>query len=225
MKAMLTDLPDLAAYWKLDLATGALTQDSSRNSNHGTVIGASPAQGQIDGAYSFDGLNDRIDCGTDSSLNLRDQITIEAHIKRDSIGTNDLIVNRRDGAAPAEENYTLQILGNNKIQFAYRNEANTATHEWRSTPLIDDLGFHYIGLSFTFGTGASLICVLDHKVIAGIWAGGTGNVLPIDLPAIPLFLGATTYLANWFHGILDHIPIHSRALDATELIRHSYRAY
>lgn len=60
LKFMLTHLPNIAGWWKLDEKSGTITYDSSRNLNHGTIFGASPTTGIVDGALYFDGLNDRV---------------------------------------------------------------------------------------------------------------------------------------------------------------------
>ena len=53
--------------------------DMSGNGNHGTVNGATlgvDRHGQSNRAYSFDGVNDFIDCGNGPSLQINDAITI-----------------------------------------------------------------------------------------------------------------------------------------------------
>lgn len=60
MKYHLTLLPDILAWWKLDANRGAICYDSSRNSRNGTITGPSPIDLRINGALSFDGINDRI---------------------------------------------------------------------------------------------------------------------------------------------------------------------
>ncbi|MBN1363138.1 MAG: LamG domain-containing protein [Sedimentisphaerales bacterium] len=59
------DLPgsNLAAYWKLDEASGTVAADSSGNGNDGTVFGRPtwrPSDGQIGGALDFSGRNDYV---------------------------------------------------------------------------------------------------------------------------------------------------------------------
>ncbi|MFC1742201.1 DUF2341 domain-containing protein, partial [Nanoarchaeota archaeon] len=82
------------------------TRDLSGNfSNHGTVNGpAWSSTGGYDGwgAYVFDGNNDYIDAGNDSSFDITDAVTITAWVKSDSEG----FVVVKDPAAGTVYNFT-----------------------------------------------------------------------------------------------------------------------
>ena len=63
--------------------------DESTNSNDGTVNGATLTTdrfGNANSAYSFDGVDDFIDCGNGGSLQFDSYITFSAWIKAESIG-------------------------------------------------------------------------------------------------------------------------------------------
>lgn len=62
----------------LDLPTPTLATDFSGYDNHGTIIGATPAAGIIGRALYFDGNDDYVNCGTDSSLRPLDEEALEA---------------------------------------------------------------------------------------------------------------------------------------------------
>jgi len=70
-----SDLDDgLVGHWKMDEAswsgTSGEVMDSSGAGNHGTAIGGvTTTNGRIGNAGDFDGTNDYIDCGNDTSLN------------------------------------------------------------------------------------------------------------------------------------------------------------
>lgn len=51
----------LEAYWKFDSGSGDTVEDSSINSNSGSVSGASWTEGIFGEALSFDGVDDRVD--------------------------------------------------------------------------------------------------------------------------------------------------------------------
>ena len=72
--------PCMVSYWKLDEDSGDVID--SFNSNHGTNHGAIRGlTGQVDNAYSFDGIDDYVDVPDDNSLNLgTGDFTLEAWI-------------------------------------------------------------------------------------------------------------------------------------------------
>ena len=82
-QATLTD--GLVAHWKLDG-----NANDSAGSNNGTIYGATPVTGQIDGALEFDGVNDYVNLGNPASLNFSGAITISAWIKPDVISGVDI---------------------------------------------------------------------------------------------------------------------------------------
>ena len=57
------------AHWKFDEGSGSIAYDSA-GTNDGTIYGATWAIGQINGALSFDGMNDYVDIPYDSSLDI-----------------------------------------------------------------------------------------------------------------------------------------------------------
>jgi len=71
--------------------------DSTRYGNDGINYGSNQNySGQIDGANSFDGTNNWIDCGNSESLDITDSITLEAWVKRanDGLGSYLGIISR-----------------------------------------------------------------------------------------------------------------------------------
>ncbi len=55
--------------------------DSSGYGNNGTIYGATWTKGSYGYALSFDGVDDYVDCGSNSSLDITDAITVEAWVK------------------------------------------------------------------------------------------------------------------------------------------------
>ena len=72
---------ELVAHWAFDEMEGVIASDSSENDNDGSIIGAQWTDGMVgEGALSFDGTNDYVDCGTNEILNVGNKITIAAWI-------------------------------------------------------------------------------------------------------------------------------------------------
>ena len=84
------DETGLVGHWKMD---GDFT-DSSGKGNNGTGSGGvtATADGQIKQAGNFDGVDDFVDAGNGSSLNITNAITFEAWIYRTRSGTEQYIM-------------------------------------------------------------------------------------------------------------------------------------
>lgn len=105
----------LVGYWTMDedsLLSPNTIRDYSPYGNTGTIYGATFAtdrHGQPNKAMSFDGVNDYIDCGNNSSLDITDEITISAWIK--SVDTNAVILIKENGGSWANLKYSLWSRG------------------------------------------------------------------------------------------------------------------
>ena len=66
----------LKAWWRFDEGTGIVLHDRSGNGNHGAIKGAKWVRNGKGFALEFDGLDDIVDCGVGSSLDLRDHVSM-----------------------------------------------------------------------------------------------------------------------------------------------------
>lgn len=93
--------PMLTAHWKLDEVAGMTTVDSAGD-NHGALAGDPvwmPTEGRIEGALSFDGAGDYVDCGNDGVFNIRNAITVSAWVKVEAFTTSwQAIVTKGDSS-------------------------------------------------------------------------------------------------------------------------------
>ncbi|MEP7247365.1 MAG: LamG-like jellyroll fold domain-containing protein, partial [Gammaproteobacteria bacterium] len=107
-------------YWKFDEAAGTAPQDSSGNANHCT---ASPAPawttGRINGALSFDGVDDTLTCGSGSTLGTLTQMTVSAWVNLTSLGEGSLgrLLQKGTGGNPTA-GWRLVTQGTNQLEFA-----------------------------------------------------------------------------------------------------------
>lgn len=98
--------------------------DSTGYQNSGTPYGgvSQNITGKVDGAASFDGVNDYIDCGNKTTLNnLNDEITVEAWIYVSSIAGNNIQLAYKVGPAPTVSNgFQFVIFGSGAGTLAFR---------------------------------------------------------------------------------------------------------
>lgn len=214
MSVMLTTLHDIVGYWKLDDNLAATTVDSSRNANTGTIVGASPATGFIDGCLYFDGINDYVNIVSPDFNFTSHDFSIDLFIQFTNLTTNRTVVNR--GLANAE-GYRLEMDTNVRAVFyTYQAAAvQLAITPNNSVPL---------GELFHF-------CVTRSGAVSKLYINGVDLTIPIVPHIDPapstrsLKLGIYETLARDHLGLLDHVLIYNRVLDPTEVARHAERRY
>ena len=212
----------LVAHWSMDEGSGQQVFDGSGKGNDGR-LGDSDSEtgdlrdpqwttGKIGNALLFDGKNDYVDCGNDASLNITDDITIEAwiYLARSpvSLGYKPKIVYKRD----ASHGYEMYL----------RDDDNS-------------LAVHLKGLSddYLSGTGTRLQTNKWYHVVVA-WDGSlmrsyiNGALDLIDDSSGTIGSGADIRLSishksRSFAGIIDEVRIYNRALSADE-IRYHYNS-
>ncbi len=187
--------------------------DSSSNGNNGTVTGATPTTdrfGRSNGAYSFDGNADYINCGNASSLSISGSITLSVWIYANNFNTDHGIISKYNNGASYDlitgAPYSLAPL--NKIRW------------------MDLGGFLYSG-PINSGTWYHLVTVTDlinqKKYIylnGNLVAQSNINLSSISTNNYNLYIGAhlPTQISTWsWDGKLDDVGIWNRALDECEI--------
>lgn len=214
MSKMLTDLPDIMAWWTLDDNLGVSASDRSRNNNTALIFGASPVTGVIDQALNFDGINDYLQVANHPSLHHDDYLTIEfwAHLLSTPIAWERIAIYPNNVFSLELDNLRrLNIfIGNGAVwNIGFTSPTNLALNTW----------YHFsIRCDATIGTARLYINGLfDSQQIVAPFTIGTA--------IFPLFFAATDVLTQWWNGILDNIILFNRILDDTEILRHSERRY
>ena len=117
----------LKAHWMMNTVS---VIDNSNNTNNGTLMPVddppSLANGKFENALQFDGINDYIDISDSTSLSITGNLTIEAWIKRGSIGDEQTILGKWDESKPTDDkkSYRLWFDVNNKLNFSVANNTD-----------------------------------------------------------------------------------------------------
>jgi len=194
----------LISYYKAD-EDGSFPD--AHGSNDGTIDGATyNATGKINGAYSFDGINDTVGLGDTFNPSSGDTISWSAWVKPSSSPNNSAII----GAG-----YKGLIgVWTNKITFAYYPSAD---HIYSTTVDLTDNVWNHVVVSYTYGTGSSAKIYLNGNLLSGSWAYGDGNTAP-PTSSEPLQIGQSTqYLTSYFPGDIDEVGIWDRELLQSEV--------
>lgn len=214
MKYMLTYLPDIAGMWRLDGKTGAIAYDSSRNLNHGIIIGASPIAGVIDGGFLFDGLNDWLDFGSPSTL-LLDSYSLLCFYKLEIVQRMPVVDFTNTAMCSLQPRWSLTesiiYMGLNN----YR-KFNTAP--------VNILDGDYHCLVFKV-TGNGKFDINNSE----LWADGQQQTVSATVttgtPEAKLHFHIGKTATNWAACRYDNIILYNRLLDQTEITRHSLRRW
>jgi len=98
---------ELVGHWRFDEGSGTIANDASGNGNDGTLNGDPQwVVGHFGGALEFDGTDDWIDCGSDSSLDLTTwTVAFWLNVNQNK-DFNGFVIKGLDAA----ENFTFRVL-------------------------------------------------------------------------------------------------------------------
>ena len=215
------EVDDPIAHWKLDEGSGTIAYDSAGTNNGTLVNGPIWTTGQINGALSFDGVNDYVDVGDppDGSLDFGagDSFTIAAWIKwnktvydqRDATIVHKV---RTDSGGYNHEGYSLKVwMGT--LFFGFGDIGGARTQIRGVTDVNDNTWYHVVGVRDT----------ATDKVY--VYVDGGSDATPVtDTTTSTLAnsnrfgIGRTQdYYQTYFGGIIDDVRVYNRALSAEEV--------
>jgi len=179
----------------------SVIKDSTSNTNHGTPAGTMLTEDLVDGkigkAIDFDGTDDKINCGSDSSLDVSDY-TLEAIFEGHTTSNYEKIVSRNDGGV--HSGFYINIKSDNKVELVhwidpgYNIIASAATYT---------SGYHHIVGTFKAGVGSELFVNSISE--------GTDNseTTAISSYTQDFVIAAQDYVASpqEFNGIIDEVRL------------------
>lgn len=214
MKYQLTNLPDILGWWKMDDNTGVVTVDSSRQGHDLTVIGASPQTGIIGGAFSFDGINDRL-LGPKASLAIgTSDFTFTGYLRTTQVAKS-YILHKHTWPLGVSIFIELNLLRTHFSDSGVRIETFSASAV--NTGLIIPFAITY-----------------DRDANCQIYLNGVADGAPVAIaaqqgsvtaPLASLFVGCHNTLIQWFLDMIDDFRCYNRLLDQNEITRHAERRY
>jgi len=214
MKVMLSTMPDIVGWWRLDEKSGAVAHDSSKYESNGVIIGASPDTLAIDGAYIFDGFNDHITLASPPQMQYNSQRSLVLFFKAPAFtGALRYLIDSGHGVAPFGGRVFL-LSASNDMNVWLKNSAGA---------------FGAIQEPFTPDTLHCLCYTWDGTQVVGYMDGVTtwppGAVVGPLACTNPFSFGSHAAPSHWFDGYLDNIIYYNRVLTLTEIKRWSARRY
>jgi probable HAF family extracellular repeat protein/parallel beta-helix repeat protein len=206
------------SYWKFDEGSGTTAYDSA-GSNNGSVYGAQWTTGQIDGALSFDGLNDYVNVGDpiDESLDFgaADSFSISAWIRTN---TDSPIVYKRRCSGPGGvyyEGYGFQLWAE-KLFFAIEDTSGANAQIFANTIVADNQWHHVVAVRDTgenklylYADGSSDATPATDATTGTLATSRSFHIGRRDLTFSPGYV--------FFEGTIDDVRIYNRALSAVEI--------
>jgi hypothetical protein len=202
--------PGQISLWKFDEGSGTIAYDSTGN-NNGTINGATRTTGQINGALSFDGLNDHVSVPHDVSLNITGDITISAwvNIKQGSLYQG--IVTKCVWSGPTNNPYDFRTQASPEpLLTLVRADATGHEGVYSNKHLSLNQWYH-------------VLVRVENKVpdfyVDGIITGKSADTTFTKTPTgntKPVLIGARDD-GLYFDGIIDEVLIYDIALSAGEI--------
>jgi hypothetical protein len=207
----------LVGYWTFDgkdmagnSTAGEYAFDVSGNGNRGKLTnGPKRVFGKIGQALQLDGVDDYVDAGDSSALQVTTQLTMSAWIKFKGTGVRYHPISK-DSNESATDGWTMERENTNKIYLV-----TNGTFQGTTNTFTDTTQFHHIVITFNSGTAAIYYDGVNQALDA------PGSPLPASLPTSTshLNLGRDGGGLDYLNGSMDDVRIYNRALSADEVKR------
>ena len=197
-----------------------IAYDSSGNNNDGTINGAIYNPDQWGGqALSFNGVDKYVSVPDSTSLDISDEITVEAWIKvAVHKNFNAIVIKGEDGA----ENYELLLYADGRVHCPIKFTDSSRTY-LNAGLAITDTEWHHVAMTYKPGEWRIYVDGVEKAERTDI----SKTPLTND---VPLFIGAEQYLGlfraeRFFNGLIDEVRIYDCALSPGTIEAHAAGIY
>jgi predicted NUDIX family phosphoesterase len=187
---------NLRAEWLLDENVGTLAEDSSQNTNTGTINGATWTIGKAGYALYFDGIDDDVVIPDAPNLDINGAITVEAWINPDNVSGFKSIISR------SEYDHRLLLSGAN-VYAEFGGSAQATT----SSPITAG-EWNYI----VYTSDGTTSTIYVNGVAESTGTGGANFSSSTDV-----FIGKTIAGYYRFKGKIDEVKIYERVTSSSEV--------
>ena len=202
----------------LPLDTNA--DDYSGNGNNGTVSGATPTTGILNGGYDFDGTNDYIDGGSDASVQITGDLSLSFWINLDSIGTVYPMIYANSVSSDART-YEVQVGLNDSgssTSIGFRHGSGTLVRKTTTGYPLTIGTWHHVVITRKGNDATDIKIYVDGSEEAASLDQGTTGVTSAVPSGGELSIGAWNLLGiGYVDGKMDEIFIFDRVLNTDEI--------
>jgi prepilin-type N-terminal cleavage/methylation domain-containing protein len=197
-----------------DEGQGTIAYDSSGNNNNGTLCNGSSCNvqgpqwvdGKVGKALSFDGVDDYLDAGNGTSLNIPNKWTLSVWLKRGDTQNYRAIISKYNDIF-SQPYYALHTTPNTLRWEVSDVGSNIRSLDWYPSHTLSISEYYYIVLTYD-GNNFRLYqngIFMDSRS----WSYGFGN------NTFPLRIGK--FWAGNFNGFIDEVRIYNRTLSDSEI--------
>jgi hypothetical protein len=190
--------------------TGSTWFDISNNGNNGTLTNGPTFTGSDYGAIVFDGTNDYIDCGNNSSLNIVNSLTIEAWVNPSAFSPTGVSGIGGKWGLNSGRSYKIAILTASRL--FYIDVSNTGlddNYRVSNTAISANTWTHVVGTYTSGSLNVYINGALDNGTLVG--------TIPSSLNSNTSSLSIGTDPTNYFTGRIPNFKIYNRVLTQTEI--------
>ena len=205
----------LVGYWSFNEGTGSYAGDSSGNRNQGTLVsGPTWVDGKRGKALNFDGVNDYVNAGDNTSLRITNSFTISAWVKTDQNTSGLNVVAKYNGT----NGYFFGMTGTAPAgrMFGGVTTAGVITRRFTNTVLAVGRWYHIV-------TVYNASAATESMYVDGILDNGTqSGTPPSSVPStagMNFEIGSRTNGIELWDGLIDEVRIYNRALSAQEVLQ------
>ncbi len=204
---------ELVLHYTFDTYDGVTVPDESGTGNDGIVRGTVPsADARLYGAYAFDGIDDRVSCGLDPSLQITGDLTYMTWVRKDGAGQAVLIGRRNgDDAYHIASHLSANSAGGATFGICSGRWEPAQFLVTEGVDLDDGQWYHLTGV---YEAGKALRLYVN----GALNAEKTNSVFAsLNDRQIPVYMGAreNTY---FLRGAMDDARIYNRALAPEEIV-------
>jgi len=199
--------------------SGTTWTDLSGNNNNGTLTNGPTFSSVNGGSIVFDGADDQIDCGNDSSLNISTNLTLGIWVKFNSLSSAPNLI-AKQWCSGNQFSYSWAVLSDGRIYYGFDSDGqcSSITGEYTSTNIVCTTGIWYC-LNIVH-TSTSINLYSNGISIPGILAGSYGTIYTSTVPVrLGVYRNLSGAFASYLSGNISNTSIYNRALSATEVLQ------
>jgi len=206
----------LVAHWALDETSGTIATDSSANEFNGILEnGPSWKAGVKGNSVKFDGVNDIIECGTDTGLGMgTDDISISAWIKMRANQRNYPTILAKGGTSNSNEGYWFYVSGS-RIKFVIGDGTQRISNYSETVNILDDTWHH---VAVTVDRDGDAIFYLDGANVGKTDVSSFDGKNILNANRLLTIGSASSSYSTFFNGYIDEVKIFKSILSPEEVI-------